>query len=92
MPTSAKLIDQTSGTHGQADILEQVYQVGSVKVRIRVHRDSYARQSYALAEVLTPALTWTEIAKELSGNWHGTLTNPQVARALLARALNILAP
>lgn len=90
-----QLIDETTGTHGQDDIIEQVYQLGTVKVRVRVVRNSYANQSYALAEVLTPALTWTEVAKELSGNWHGTardlIARKRLARKLADRAATILA-
>jgi hypothetical protein len=86
-----RLIDGTTGTHAGADIVQRIYLVGDAKVRVRVHRDSYARQSWALAEVLTPALTWTEIAVELSGNWHGTDSTGQVADKLIARAAKILA-
>lgn len=45
------------------------------KVRVRIRRDSYAMQSYALAEVLTPGLTWTDLltASTDEGDWYELL-------------------
>jgi hypothetical protein len=37
---------------------------------VRIDRDAYAVQSVAYAEVLTPALTWTELVRAWPAGWH----------------------
>lgn len=65
-------IDQATGTTGQGYTLTRAYQAGNFKIRVRVVRDGYARQSYAVAEVLSALLTWTELATNPASNWHGS--------------------
>ncbi|TDC34226.1 hypothetical protein E1211_17930 [Micromonospora sp. 15K316] len=40
------------------------------KVRVRIRRDSYERQSYAVAEVLNDNLTWTGLVSDPAELWH----------------------
>jgi hypothetical protein len=85
-------IDETAGRHGQTEILERVYRItpGNLKVRIRVHRDTYASQSFATADVLAADRTWTTLAIAPSSEWHASATRPQVAGELIERAARIL--
>ena len=39
----------------------EVLRLAGHTVRVRVHRDAYPGQSWAVAEVLTPHLTWTAL-------------------------------
>jgi len=56
------LIDESFGPTGRGYQLTRVHRLGRHTVRVRVTRDFYQFQSLAVAEVLTPALTWTPLA------------------------------
>ncbi|HEX8629367.1 MAG TPA: hypothetical protein VF755_14470 [Catenuloplanes sp.] len=43
--------------------LTRVHHIDGHVLRVRIRRDSYGFQSYALVEVLTPARTWTVLAQ-----------------------------
>jgi len=58
---------------------------------VDIRRDAYARQSHAVVEVLTPALTWTHLAAEPASSWHEASPNPYGPPAPTARALYPLA-
>ncbi|WP_435204968.1 hypothetical protein [Micromonospora sp. bgisy143] len=85
------------GGHGNYELARVQHADGYV-LRVRVHRDSYAKQSTAVAEVLTPLLTWTIIASSPGGDWHrktpatSSDTTPliPVADEVLQRARRIL--
>ena len=77
--------------------LTEVYRLGSETVRVRVRSDFYVPQSYAVAEVLTPARTWTQLATRSPETWHakssailGASTLREVAADLLDAATKIL--
>lgn len=80
--------------------LTQIHQIDGLTLRVRVHRDAYAFQSHAVAEVLAPERTWTVIAHTPHTAWHRdtplvTATAAPllpVAEQLLTRARRILAP
>jgi len=80
--------------------LTRVHHHGGHTLRIRIVRDYYAHQSRAHADVLTPALTWTEVASIHPSAWHGDtplVTDTAaplntVALDLLHRALTDPAP
>lgn len=63
--TAITEIDTTIGrTTNDGPRLTRVYHVGQHTVRVRIARDFYLAQSYALAEVLTPALAWTVLCEQ----------------------------
>ena len=64
------LIDETTDTATNHYRLTQTHQIDGHAVRVRVHRDFYPHQSWATAEVLTPQLTWTELATTPASDWH----------------------
>lgn len=78
--------------------LTRVHHTDGYVLRVRVYRDSYAKQSTAVAEVLTPLFTWTIIASSPGHSWHRTTpttaanagTLIPVADELLRRARRIL--
>ena len=95
------LADESFGTTSQGYILTRIHHVNGLTIRIRIHRDSFQYQSSAVAEVLTPALTWTRVAEHPPSQWHaatpnsvGTLHAPLhgIAEQLLERALVIRRP
>ncbi|MFF0172905.1 hypothetical protein [Micromonospora profundi] len=79
--------------HGTYE-LTRVHHSDGYVLRVRVYRDSYAKQSTAVAEVLTPLLTWTIIASSPGGGWHRTTPDAAplipVADEVLQRARRIL--
>jgi hypothetical protein len=72
------------------------------KIRVRIRRDSYPKQSWALAEVLTPGLTWTGLVSEPVDTWHDRTNLPanqsrlllpmleEIADSLAQRAVTVL--
>ncbi|MBB5110471.1 hypothetical protein FHU28_000310 [Micromonospora echinospora] len=78
--------------------LTRVHHTDGYVLRVQVYRDSYAKQSTAVAEVLTPLFTWTIIASSPGHSWHRTTptTAPNagtlipVADEVLQRARRIL--
>ncbi|MEU2661441.1 hypothetical protein [Micromonospora sp. NPDC007220] len=85
------------GGHGTYE-LTRVHHTDGYVLRVRVCRDSYATQSTAVAEVLTPLSTWTAIASSPGGGWHRTTPTASpdaaplvpVADEVLQRARRIL--
>jgi hypothetical protein len=65
------VIDQTAGATHQGYRLDRVYRLGEHTVRVRIERDTYDRQSCAVAEVLNDRLTWTNLVTALPSAWHG---------------------
>lgn len=58
-------IDSTIGrTTNDGPSITRTYHVGQHTVRVRIARDFYLTQSHALAEVLTPQLTWTVLCEQ----------------------------
>jgi hypothetical protein len=93
------LVDESFGvTSDGCYQLTRVHHHDSRVIRIRIRRDFYSHQSSAVAEVLTPELTWTELAHLLPVHWHHATPyrtgNPEplepLADQLLTRALAIL--
>jgi hypothetical protein len=81
------LIDTNNGT----DRLVQTYRHGNRTVRVEVKRDSYERQSFAAATVLSDALAWTPLADAPTTGWYAARTPlADVARGLADRAAIIL--
>lgn len=80
------LIDETAVTEATWYRLTQTHHLDGHTIRVRVHRDFYLHQSWAVADVLTPALTWTELATAPPADWHpGTHTPRITAHAAAAR-------
>jgi hypothetical protein len=50
--------------------INRIYHCGEHTVRVRVAHDSFRIQSYALAEVLTPALEWTKVCEQPPEEFH----------------------
>ncbi|NUR31152.1 MAG: hypothetical protein HOV83_35795 [Catenulispora sp.] len=64
-------IDTTIGrTTNNGPSVTRIWHCGDYTIRARVAHDSHRRQSYALAEVLTPARTWTEICETPPEDFH----------------------
>lgn len=65
MTASITPIETTIGrTTNDGPSVTRIYHVGQHTVRVRIARDFYLAQSHALAEVLTPALTWTVLCEQ----------------------------
>jgi hypothetical protein len=84
-------IDTTIGrTTNDGPSITRIYHVGQHTVRIRVARDFYLTQSHALAEVLTPALTWTALCEQPpQGFFDKTALNGPKAATTEALLLNL---
>ncbi|WP_194913257.1 hypothetical protein [Catenulispora rubra] len=50
--------------------ITRIWHCGEHTVRARVAHDSYRQQSFALAEVLTPALEWTKVCETPPEDFH----------------------
>ncbi|MEU6022605.1 hypothetical protein [Micromonospora sp. NPDC047134] len=96
---AAVLVDRSFGVRGQSYDLSEIRRTGAGHLlRVRIHRDSYPQQSYARVEVLTPAMTWTDLADEPAAAWHSgtpsrsTTATPleNIAERLFQRAAAIL--
>jgi len=99
---AAPAVDESFGTTGQGYHLTRVHHVCDYTPRVDIRRDAYARQSHAVVEVLTPALTWTHLAAEPPSSRHTSSTSPYgptkpgpqplypLAGRLLRRATTIL--
>lgn len=80
------LINESAFTEAACYRLTQTHHLDGYTVRVRVHRDFYLHQSWAIADVLTPDLTWTELATAPPSDWHpGTHTPRITAHAAAAR-------
>lgn len=73
------LIDESAFTEAACYRLTQTHHLDGHTIRVRVHRDFYPHQSWAAAEVLTPALTWTELATAPASDWHPTTRTVRTA-------------
>lgn len=73
------LIDETADTAAHHYRLTQTHHLDGHTIRVRVHRDFYPHQSWAAADVLTPALTWTELATAPASDWHPTTPTVRTA-------------
>ena len=63
--TTMTEVETTIGrTTNDGPRITRVYHCGEHTVRVRVARDFYLIQSHAVAEVLTPALTWTPLCEQ----------------------------
>lgn len=75
-PNPVVLIDASyasaPGPHPFAS-LAQVFRVDGKTIRVRMYAAYTSHQSYAVAEVLTPALTWTEICVSPPVDWRGSV-------------------
>ncbi|KOX27047.1 hypothetical protein ADK67_14565 [Saccharothrix sp. NRRL B-16348] len=80
--------------------LVRFYRRGEHTFRVRTQRDSYAEQSFAVAEVLTAAREWTEVVNNDPSNWHsstsiygdrGTTVHPEPGFDTLRRIADALA-
>lgn len=87
------VLDDNFFLYHQGYQLQRVYcDSAGRSIRVRIKRDSYKQQSYAVAEALTPALTWTELVAELPDQWFATSPyvttgHPNPATAAKAEAL-----
>lgn len=82
------VIDESAAVTEQGYTLTRIHRTPSGHtVRVRVARDHYARQSLAVAEVLSTGLTWTQLVDAPASTWHATTqghaANGEVAAAAL---------
>ncbi len=98
-PRATTVVDRSFRQHSGGYDLSEIRRTGSGhRLRVRIRRDAYQRQSYALVEVLTPGLTWTNLAAEPASAWHpatpyrSTTPTPleSLAERLFQRAVVIL--
>lgn len=65
--------EETTGSRGHGCYsLVRFYDREGRTFRVTLHRDNYVAQSRAVAEVLTPAFTWTAVIDNPASNWHGS--------------------
>lgn len=92
---------ETTGTTREGSYsLVRYYRRGGQILRVRVCRDDYMHQSAAIAEVLTPMRTWTDVVDNPPSNWHDktprsadkpTQVQPVTGFTTLARLADALA-
>lgn len=69
-PAAFDAVDVSFGPTSQGYRFTRVHRIAGHTVRIRIHRDSYVGQSHAVAAVLTPDMTWTDLVDEPPHAWH----------------------
>jgi hypothetical protein len=77
-------VDRVFGERRQGYDLTEIRHVYSKVLRVRIYRDFYQHQSRALVEVLTPAMTWTELTHEPASAWHAATPSRSTSPAPLA--------
>ncbi|MFI7437849.1 hypothetical protein [Micromonospora haikouensis] len=96
---NGRQVERTFGEHLQGYDLTEIRRTsGGTLLRVRIHRDAYQHQSYALVEVFTPTMTWTALTTEPASAWHaatpcrsaGPAPLESLADRLFARADAIL--
>lgn len=71
------LIDMHPDHRGNEYSLAMIYRTPEGEViRVRVRREFYGHLSSAVAEVLTPARTWTELVENAASHWADTTPIP----------------
>lgn len=66
-----KLIDTTHlWTSSQTYGITDTFVMDGEVVRVVIHVDAYAFQSYARADILSADKTWTPLCNRPSGDWH----------------------
>lgn len=68
--TETELLEETPGLTRSGYTLTRLVKIGEHKARIRINRDHYQHQSYAVAEVFTPEHTWTLVITSPPSQWH----------------------
>jgi hypothetical protein len=61
--------DESAGVTQDDYEYTRVVETAGRIVRVRVRRNYYPHQSYAVAEVLADDMTWTQLAVEPRNNW-----------------------
>jgi len=68
---TTELLETSIGTTAnKGPRITRIWHVGEHTIRARVACDSHRPQSYALAEVLTPALEWTKVCETAPEEFH----------------------
>ena len=70
MSTVAEIETTIGRTTNGGPRITRLYHCGEHTVRVRVARDFYQAQSFALAEVLTPTLAWTKVCEQPPEQFH----------------------
>lgn len=68
--TSVEVLDSSPGIYSQGYTLDRLVKIGRTKLRIRIKRDSYDFQSFAVAEVFNATGTWTHLLDSPPSDWH----------------------
>ncbi|MBX7269570.1 hypothetical protein KIF24_28550 [Micromonospora sp. Llam7] len=76
-------VDRVFGERPQGYNLTEIRRVDGKLLRVRIYRDFYPHQSHALVEVLTPAMTWTELTTEPASAWHSATPSRSTSPAPL---------
>lgn len=81
-----ELIEQTSdGTKDtQSQGITRIYSHGPDLVRVRIVRDFYQNQSYAVAEVMSSDRKWTELTHAPREQWWEYTRNPECGLSVVA--------
>lgn len=84
-----RVLDTTTGPGG----VSVIYRVdeANATVRVRIKRDHYAHQSFAVAEVLTSDRTWTNVLDEPTDHWHDSSGVPATSESVLLMVAEQLA-
>ena len=91
-------VDDSFAPERDGYTLTRIHHLHGHVIRIRIRRNCQSAESWAVADVLTPGLTWTQLAASPPATWHHktpaesvtpAALNP-IATALLTRALTIL--
>lgn len=90
---NSSLIDEVAAATRDGYQLTRVHRVGFHTIRIHIYRDTDPHYSNATAQVLTPALTWTDLCTDPPSRWHDAPSRTDlitVADTLLHRAAVVL--
>lgn len=89
-----RIVDNDFAIYRQGYELARICKLDSGHtIRARVRRDTYREQSHAVAEVLTPAMTWTPLVTKSADAWQPdspyltSTTPPNPAKRQQAEAL-----
>jgi hypothetical protein len=90
---NSSLIDKVAAPARDGYQLTRIHRIGSHTIRIHLYRDTDPHYSNVNTQVLTPALTWTDLCTDPPSRWHDAPSRTDlaaVADTLLHRTAAVL--